>query len=83
MRIGYGRKQAVEFYGIGQLQPVYVPVIVQPSPENSSGCMLHRENQQLSSMVESQGTVSVHYPVSIALGGMTSLWRVWRHTPGL
>lgn len=68
-----------EFYGIGQLQPVCGAVIVSLCSGNEYWLYapVHRENQQLSSMVaESRGTVSVHYPSYWLWRGMTSLWRV-------
>lgn len=66
MRIGYDGKRAVQnFTGLGNYSRYVVQSLSAFAPENEYWLYapVHRENQQLSSMVaESRGTVSVHYP---------------------
>ena len=80
MRIGYDGKRAVQnFTGLGNYSRYVVQSLSAFAPENEYWLYapVHRENQQLSSMVaESRGTVSVHYPSYWLWRGMTSLWRV-------
>ena len=80
MRIGYDGKRAVQnFTGLGIYSRYVVQSLSAFAPENEYWLYapVHRESQQLSSMVaESRGTVSVHYPSHWLWRGMTSLWRV-------
>lgn len=80
MRIGYDGKRAVQnFTGLGNYSRYVVQSLSAFAPENEYWLYapVHRENQQLSSMVaESRGMVSVHYPSHWLWRGMTSLWRV-------
>ena len=91
MRIGYDGKRAVQnFTGLGNYSRYVVQSLSAFAPENEYWLYapVHRENQQLSSMVaESRGTVSVHYPsywlwrgMTVARGRYTQDFETGQHT---
>ncbi len=80
MRIGYDGKRAVQnFTGLGNYSRYVVESLSTFAPENEYWLYapMHRENKQLSEMIEeSRGVVSVHHPSSLVWRWMNSLWRI-------